>query len=457
MSTILVLSANMATMPYPVYPLGMAHVAGALTQAGHDVRQWDRLASGGDTQSLVDLVGRFAPDVLCLSLRNIDDVDSTQSPQDSWGLDSGRRVVEVLRGVSDAPIVAGGTALSIMPEQVRAYVGADYGVTGEGEQTVLKVIDDLANGRPVETIVTPTCEPLSGKGIPQPSHDDAILQYYLRASGVMAVQTKRGCPYHCSYCTYPLIEGPKVRALAAGDVVDHIERLQRDHGAESFFFADSVFNDAGGHYLHVVEELLRREVKVKWSAYFTPAGMDAATVALCRRSGMYAVELGTDAASDATLSAMGKSFTWAEAAAAGSLLTDHGVACAHFVIFGGPDETPEPVAEGLANIAALDRCVVFAFSGVRLYPNAAITARAMAEGAIDESTDLFRGCYYVSPAVDKAWMDETIEQAWADRADRIFPVAKSESRIRELRSLGWKGLLWDKIPTLPGTGRRRAP
>jgi hypothetical protein len=75
MSKVFLLSTNITTEPYPVYPLGMAIIAGALVEGGHQIMQYDFLAAGQSEQSLAEAVRTLAPDVVCLSLRNIDNVD----------------------------------------------------------------------------------------------------------------------------------------------------------------------------------------------------------------------------------------------------------------------------------------------------------------------------------------------------------------------------------------------
>ncbi|MEI8078417.1 MAG: cobalamin-dependent protein, partial [bacterium] len=83
MSRILLLSTNTAQAPYPVYPLGMATIAAALAAKGHEVRQLDLLAQALSAASLRQTVRDAAPDVIGVSLRNIDNVDSL-SAADSW-------------------------------------------------------------------------------------------------------------------------------------------------------------------------------------------------------------------------------------------------------------------------------------------------------------------------------------------------------------------------------------
>jgi radical SAM superfamily enzyme YgiQ (UPF0313 family) len=231
--------------------------------------------------------------------------------------------------------------------------------------------------------------------------------------------------------------------------VADLERLQRDFQVDTVFLADSVFNDPEGHYLRLVEALARRPLGMRWAAYFSPRGLSSEAVSLCRRAGLFAVELGTDAATDTTLKQMNKPFQWEEVRQANDWLVEHRIACAHFIIFGGPGETSSTLREGMSNIASLEHCVVFGFSGIRLYPETPLYERALAEGVVRPTDSLFEPVYYVSPALDKAWMEQTVAQAWKDRQDRVFPPGEGQRISARLRAMGLKGLLWDRLVGFP--------
>jgi len=70
-SKILLVSVNRCASPYLVFPLGLAHVAGALERAGHEVRIIDCARDGTDIEPQVV---SFGPAYIGLSLRNIDDI-----------------------------------------------------------------------------------------------------------------------------------------------------------------------------------------------------------------------------------------------------------------------------------------------------------------------------------------------------------------------------------------------
>lgn len=455
MSRILLISANVATEPYPVYPLGMAVVAAALAERDHRVEQFDLLACGRDHGAVAAKIRAYGPDYVGISLRNIDNVDSLSDTDDHWYLRHGRELVETVRGATSAPVFVGGPALSILPQEILAYLGADYALVGEGERTVPELIDALERGTPAPRITLAPVPGMGGADMHSPRFDAELAAFYLQASGMLNLHTKRGCPFRCTYCTYPSLEGRVFRHRPPAAVVDDLERMQKDTGADHVFFTDSVFNDPGGRHLELAEELLRRNVKIAWSGFFRPQGLPRDQLALMKRSGLYAVELGTDASSDTTLAGLEKGFDFAEVQKVNKNCLAEELPCAHYIIFGGPGETPATVQEGLANIEQLGPAVVFAFSGIRILKGAALHARALREGVIREDTPLLKPVYYFSPEVNPDAMNRAIEASFAGKRTRIFPPEEGQKRLEVMQRFGHRGLLWDKLVNFKGPRTKR--
>lgn len=443
MSRVLLVSANTSVEPFPVYPLGMAAVAGALRGRGHEVRQFDPLVEGEGAPAQRAALRAFAPEVVGISLRNIDNVDSF-SGEGAWALGTLKERIGWVREETAVPVVLGGAGFSILPEAILDFVGGDYGVVGPGEAACCELLDALGRGGTVPRIWGPGAR--GGASVaPAPHHDGALVTSYLERGGLLGLSSKRGCPHGCTYCTYPLIEGGRFDAREPAEVADEVQRLRRDFGVTAFFFTDAVFNDDAGHHLSVAEEFCRRGLEVRWCAFFRPAGLGGEAVALLKRSGLFAAELGTDAASDTTLEAMGKGFTFAEVVEAHRNLCAHRIPCAHYVMFGGPGETPQTLEEGLENLGRLEDAVVFAFSGIRLYPGTPLHRRAVAEGVIPPGLSLLHPAYYFSPALATEAMNLRIEEAFRGRPTWIFPPPKAQEQARRLRAMGFKGLLWDHL------------
>jgi lipid biosynthesis B12-binding/radical SAM protein len=449
---VLLISSNMAETPYAVYPLGMSMVAAALKRAGHEVALFDFLQQGQSLDAVREAVRREQPGLIGISIRNIDNVNLLNEQR---YIDGVRNIVRTVREAASAKIVLGGSGFSVMPEQVLETTGADYGLTGEGEKLFCAFVDDAAQGRyPVERILRAPPR-LSGREIPSAEYDPDILAFYLQNGHMASLQTKRGCEHGCVYCTYPLLEGRTIRERDPAAVADDMEALVARHQARYLFFTDSVFNDNRGRYRALVHELKRRKVSIPWTAFFKPsAELDDGIVALMAETGLKAAELGSDAPSDATLKGIGKDFTFADVDRCNSLFLKHGVATAHYFMFGCPGETPETVAEGVANLKRLERTAIFVFMGIRILPETGLAKIARREGMIKDGQSLLEPVYYISPKVDRAWLEATLKGAFAKTRHIVFPPDAIEAKLHFLYKLGFTGSLWDML-VKPKAGKDR--
>jgi lipid biosynthesis B12-binding/radical SAM protein len=445
MSRIFLISANTTVDPYPVYPVGMAIIAAALAGAGHEVHQFDFLVAEQSDERLQKAISDFSPDYVGVSIRNIDNVDSCSDTQE-WYLSDNQAIMKIIRETSNAPVILGGPAFSIMPEEILKYLGADYGIIGEGEQALCGLIEALKEGRLVPAISGNGAAFQSGEAMTcRPLWDRDLISYYAKRSGMISMQTKRGCPHACTYCTYPAIEGNKVRYRLPDDIADEVERLQTDYGVDMVYFTDSVFNDDNEGYLKIAEILIRREIKVKWAGFFRPEPIEKEKMALLKRSGLYAVEAGTDAASDETLAGFNKQFIFDDVYTFNKVCVENKIPCAHYVMFGGPGETEKTLKDGFRNLEMLKDCIIFAFSGIRIFPGAILQAQAIKDGILKEGESLMKPVYYFSPAIDPALMNQSLADAFQGRRDRIFPPSQGLKMAQRMNRQGYYGLLWDRL------------
>jgi lipid biosynthesis B12-binding/radical SAM protein len=454
MSKVFLLSSNTMIEPYPVYPVGMSVVASALTSAGHRVRPFDFLTENQSFNHLRRTIEDFNPDFVGVSMRNIDTVDSFTSDK-SWSLASDKAVIKMIKEATGAPVVLGGSAFSIMPEEILEYVEADFGIVGDGGLLFNAWIDRFEKGEHPPLILKEG-NPLEVGDIPiGPLWNETILNYYAEKGGIIGLLTKRGCPHHCAYCTYPSLEGSTFRQREPGSVIEDIRQLQKDFQIETIFFTDSVFNDTQGHYLEIAEELLSRKIHIRWSAFFQPKTIGAKQLRLLKRSGLYAIEAGTDGACDATLKGLNKSFGFDEVLRFNEACLAEELPCAHYLMFGGPDETEQTLQQGLNNIELLKNCVVLAFSGVRIFPGTLLHRRAVRDGIVQEKDSLLRPVFYFSPDIDPEAMNKTLEEAFNHQRQRIFPPYSGQEKLNVLRRFGYQGSLWDKLISFNKPGARK--
>lgn len=442
---ILLISSNVTVSPYPIYPLGVSMIASALDRAGHEVRQFDFLEQNSSLDALSQEIRSFGPQLIGISVRNIDNVNLMN---EQYYIGIVKDIVTRAKEVSAAKVILGGSGFSLIPDLILLETGADYGIIGEGESLVVRFAEDAARGTyPEERLIGPEIR-LAGSGIVSASYDEKLMEYYLQSGNIASIQTKRGCTQKCVYCSYPILEGPRIRAREAAAVVDDIELLRDKHKAEYIFFIDSVFNDAEGTYLEVLEEMRRRNVNIPWTGFFKPEGLNDEIVGLMKETGLIAVEIGSDAACDITLRKLGKKFSFQDVIDCNELFGRLEIAASHYFMFGGPGETQETVLEGIENIKGLKRCVSFIFMGIRILPNTTLSRIALKENVLDPGNDMLHPVYYLSPKVERKWLEETLTEAFSTTRHCIFPPDKVDKSLLILHKMGYAGTMWDLL--VPG-------
>lgn len=448
-SRVLLISINQYDFPYPVFPLGAAHVQAALQRAGHEVMlvDWNT-----DQRPVAEMASAFGPDLVGISLRNIDDALIQKKQTFFDGL---RGLCAEVRRCTQAPIVLGGSGFSIFPEELLRLSTADYGIQGEGEQPLLALLEALRNGAPLGAVsglvrrdgnrivvhprhaVTPAAE------IAAAERSEALAAFYLERTSMLNVQTQRGCALHCCYCTYPLLEGRFYRRRPPEAVADELESLTR-RGVRYVFVVDSVFNSSPGHVAGICEAILRRNIKLQWCCFLRPQGLTPELMQLMARAGLKHVEFGSDSFCDSVLEEYGKGLSFDDVLHSSELAHAANVDYAHFLILGGPGETRETLATSFANSSRLTNATIMARVGMRVYPGTPLYDRMVRERGADGMPELLMPYYYVSPSLTEREVFAELERLAVSMPNWIYQdPPESYYRLAErLRARGVVGPLW---------------
>jgi radical SAM superfamily enzyme YgiQ (UPF0313 family) len=451
---VLLISANTEQLPDPVFPLGAAYMAAVAERQGHAVATFDCCFAGDPPSALAAAISDFAPEVVGISLRNL---DSSAYPQTTSYVTDYRVLVDVVRAASPAPIVLGGAGFTVMPGTLMRVLGADVGVVGEGEQAFPWVLERLAAGAPLTTTASMRCEP-AGRGVTvtptarirqldeagPPLRERFDWGAYYERGGALNVQTKRGCVFECVFCSYPLIEGTTVRVRSPAAVVDEIAAARRATGARHWFFVDNIFNLPLRHAKAICAELIARDLDIEWSAYLNPKFVDDELCALMARSGCKAIEFGTDAGAPTMIANLRKEFDADDLRRTSRLCHAHGIKFCHSLIFGGPGETEATIEQTIALMEELRPTAVIAMTGIRILPGTGMVEVARRDGQIDPDDPLIEPRFYLSPALGDALVDRVDAYA-RQQPNWIVPglgIKTNVAVLRRLRERRIKGQLW---------------
>ena len=445
---VLLVSANTLREPYPVYPLGLDYVAGAIAE-NHQVQIADMNSLGG-YDSLTAVIKKFSPDIIGLSLRNIDNTDTTD-PRGFIG--QYRTIVDVIRKHSDARLVIGGSGFTIFPAETMKALEADYGVIGEGERLplLLNAIEKHKDAGAIPGVIIPEThktipEPWEGKITRRINPNPANLHFYLQNGGMLNLQTKRGCHFKCVYCTYPHIEGHRLRLMEPEETAAAALKLQAS-GAKYFFITDSVFNADNSHSLAVARAFKKNGLSIPWGAFFAPLKQPEDYFRIMADAGLTHVEFGTDSLSNSVLASYRKPFRDQQVFKIHQAASEAGLYIAHYFLLGGPGETPQTLKETLTGAGSLEKSALFFFCGMRIYPGTALYDIAVDEGQITEGRSILEPVFYRSALIDS---DEIVRQVRQEARDRINWVIgaggeDTAKTINRLYQRGHCGPMWEYL------------
>lgn len=190
-------------------------------------------------------------------------------------------------------------------------------------------------------------------------------KYYLSYGGMLNLQTKRGCPFRCSYCTYPHIEGSRMRFFEPKEIARQACELQKA-GAKYIFMTDSAFNASYDHSLLVAEAFKNAGVSVPWGGFFAPTDPPDDYYQKLADAGLTHVEFGTESMCDRMLHTLQKPFVASDVFRAHQKALEAGLFIAHYFMLGGPGENEETLQETLNSVDQLEKAV-FSFFAVSAF------------------------------------------------------------------------------------------
>lgn len=399
---ILLISINQCDEPYPVFPLGLAYVDSALRRAGYQTRWIDWQM---DRPVMAETFAEFPPDFVGISLRNIDDVLIKKR---RTFFDDLSGLCAEIKQLSSCPIIVGGSGFSIFPEELLMSSGADFGIHGEGEDSVVSLISALEEKtdhsnipglvfrKGDRIIINPLGNSVRMGCLALPERPGRLVEFYLKKSAMLNIQTQRGCAFRCCYCTYPVIEGGHVRRRTPEAVAEEFEMIQHA-GAKYVFIVDAVFNSSAEHVAGVCEAILQKSLKLKWGCFLHPNNLTPELMRIMARAGLTHIEFGSDSLCDPVLEAYEKRFTFEDIYESSELARREKIDYCHFLISGGPGETRKTLKLGFENSHRLQNAAILAVVGMRIYPGTSLYEHARREGIAWTGADLLQPQYYLSP------------------------------------------------------------
>jgi radical SAM superfamily enzyme YgiQ (UPF0313 family) len=400
-------------------PLALTYLAASVRQRGYPVSIVDPV--GEAHEEVHDIPGRNAV-TYGWSLEKV----VQEIPADSryigiscmfsheWSF-SKEMIKAIRKRFADAVIIVGGEHVTAAPEEtLRDCPVINYAVMGEGEETLVDLLDTLQqggdpanvpglffvrDGKPVRTTHRERLKAVDD--IPRPAWDLSPIENYLAAGlnfGVgtgrtMPILATRGCPYQCTFCSNPTMWTTRWYARSPKDVADEIEFYATQYGANNFDFYDLTAILKKSWIKEFCQELIDRKLAITWQL---PAGtrseaIDRDVAELLAASGHRNLVYAPETGSEAMLKAIKKKVNLDRMAESMKGAIEHDISIKLNMIIGFPQETRKDIRRTLWFLAKMawlgvDDVTIATFVP---YPGSQIFDELRASGRIQALDDDF--------------------------------------------------------------------
>ena len=345
----------------------LAAVAASARVAGATVAVLDLILSNSPSEDLLAELKRFKPDIVGTTFPSVFYYE-------------GQTIATIAKKFNPAIItICGGVHASCMPEETLAEGDLDIACIGEGDTTIAELvagrnptdIDGLVIKQNGSFLHTPPRKIIENMDdLPFPAFDLYPIQRYKstrltsKRDPVGYVETSRGCPYSCTYCSHVVGFGHKVRNKSAERVVEEFFYM-RNLGFNDIHIKDENFTTDLNRAKRICELLIEREWDRPWSL---PTGirtkdLDKEFALIAKRSGCHGVAFGVESGDEQVLAGVRKKQDLVMMAKAVDICTKAGLETRGFFMFGLPDDTEE----------SMERTIDYACSLNLTYAKATVT------------------------------------------------------------------------------------
>ena len=330
-------------------PIGLLQLAGELLRSGNNtVSVIDMEADSKTIDEVVTELVASSPDIVGITLH--------ATAAHNTAVQIVRKTKKIAPGIK---FVAGGHHATFMAEELIRR-GFDIVVLGEGDQTIAEIAEALGKGEGLGSVrgivygspgeITRTAKRglignLDSLSIPaldlvEPS------KYRLETFGsgefVICLETSRGCPYACEFCSVTPVWGNRWRCKSNKRILEELELAER-LGYSWVFFTDDVFfaEPVIKERKALFEEIIRRGMKLRWIVQTRPDAVvrHPDVVELASRAGMRMAAIGVESGSRETLRKMRKGLRPSTSQKAVEILDRNGVLTLCSMMLGAPYET----------------------------------------------------------------------------------------------------------------------
>ena len=370
------------------YSLGLAYLHSVIKEAGYNIITKD-YNTANDKLSFEDIKSNlinFNPDYLLMQLFTMNRVSSF-------------KIFKLARELNkDIKIIIGGVHATIMYVQLLKKFDIDYVVLGEGEETIVELLNTLNKKKDINN-VKGIAYKVNGNIVKNKDRElnknlDKLLfpkhELFIKPKRKMAcILTSRGCPFKCSFCCLHSISKRIYRTRSVMNIVDEIEHIKDKFGnIKVIQIADDTFTLDRQRVIDLCREIIKRNIKVKFtcSARIKLASLEMFEA--MEEAGFTDIGFGLETGSRKLLNSIHKNITPEDAIETFKALRNiKGITPNLYLMTGFPGENISTVNETIDLLKELYKIKPFKQGGISrlwVYPNTEVYELLKVKGAIND-------------------------------------------------------------------------
>ncbi|HHT9158248.1 MAG TPA: B12-binding domain-containing radical SAM protein [Candidatus Brocadiaceae bacterium] len=399
-----------------VFPLGLAYIASACRNAGHEVRIYNQDVYHWPESHLIDLLDREYFDVVGVGVIG-----------GYYQYKKLLKISEAINSSKNRPFyVIGGHGPSPEPEYFLEKTKADAVVIGEGEVTMIELLKALENRKELASIAgvafmengkciqTPRRALIQNiDEISYPAWDLFPMEHYALArepnirnsERLMLVLTGRGCTFKCNFC-YRMDEGH--RARSSESIIEEIKILQKNYAISYIDFQDELLMSSAQRTVELCESFIKSNLKFKWWCNGRLNYAKPDLLKLMKEAGCVFINYGIESLDEKALRNMNKSLTVKQIVSGIENTLAAGISPGFNIIFGNIGETSESLRLGVEFLLKYDdHSQMRTIRPVTPYPGSPLYYYAIEKGLLKDCADFYENKHLNSDLLAVNFTDMT--------------------------------------------------
>lgn len=381
-----------------VFPLGMAYIASVCRRAGHDVTIYNQDVYHWPESHLTDYLNNNHFDAIGVGVIG--------------GYYQYKKLLKISEAVnisSDRPYyIIGGHGPAPEPEYFLKRTCADAVVIGEGEKTIIELLDALIGKRSLSSVngiayledgkLHKTAKRVLIKDIddiPFPAWDMFPMDHYtlLRDANIknsersMLVLSGRGCTFKCNFC-YRMDDG--YRARSSECIIEEIIFLKKNYNVSYINFQDELLMSSVQRTTELCENFIRAKLNIKW---FCNGRLNYArpdVLKLMKEAGCVFINYGIESLDEKALRTMNKVLTVKMITAGIENTISADISPGYNIIFGNIGENEESLRKGVEFLLKYDdHAQMRTIRPVTPYPGSPLYYYAIENGLLKDCEDFY--------------------------------------------------------------------